>query len=257
MDWYYADNGKQVGPVNEADWAQLVGTGKITATTLVWHEGLPDWQPYGGLAPAAVAPSRAPAAAGTEPPVRDAVCCECGRTFPCEDMIQLGGSWVCAACKPLAVQKLKESVQLPGTLCYAGFWVRFAAKFVDGIITGVLNFAVAAVVGVLVGAVAAKAGGAPAALGAMALSYAINITLSVAYTTFFVGKFAATPGKMAAGLKVVRADGGKVSYGRAFGRTFAEWLSGLTLTIGYIMAAFDDEKRALHDRICDTRVVKK
>jgi len=24
---------------------------------------------------------------------------------------------------------------------------------------------------------------------------------------------------------------------------------------GYIMAALDDEKRALHDRICDTRVV--
>jgi len=25
--------------------------------------------------------------------------------------------------------------------------------------------------------------------------------------------------------------------------------------IGYIMAAFDSEKRALHDHICDTRVI--
>jgi uncharacterized RDD family membrane protein YckC len=48
-----------------------------------------------------------------------------------------------------------------------------------------------------------------------------------------------------------------VSYGRAFGRYFGTWLSGLTLGIGYIMAAFDDQKRSLHDRVCDTRVIKK
>jgi uncharacterized RDD family membrane protein YckC len=30
----------------------------------------------------------------------------------------------------------------------------------------------------------------------------------------------------------------------------------MILYIGYIMAGFDDEKRTLHDRICDTRVIK-
>jgi uncharacterized RDD family membrane protein YckC len=34
-------------------------------------------------------------------------------------------------------------------------------------------------------------------------------------------------------------------------------LSAILLGIGYLMIAFDDEKRALHDRICDTRVIKK
>ncbi|PYS28021.1 MAG: RDD family protein, partial [Acidobacteria bacterium] len=34
-------------------------------------------------------------------------------------------------------------------------------------------------------------------------------------------------------------------------------LSGIILLIGYIMAAFDPERRALHDRICNTRVVLK
>jgi hypothetical protein len=34
-------------------------------------------------------------------------------------------------------------------------------------------------------------------------------------------------------------------------------LSFLTLYIGFIMAAFDIEKRALHDRICSTRVIRK
>ncbi|HDH05175.1 MAG TPA: RDD family protein, partial [Nitrospirae bacterium] len=79
----------------------------------------------------------------------------------------------------------------------------------------------------------------------------------LAYTTFFLGKFAATPGKMACGLKVLRADGESVSYWRAAGRHLAEFVSSLTLMIGYLMAAFDSEKRALHDRMCNTRVIKK
>jgi uncharacterized RDD family membrane protein YckC len=62
---------------------------------------------------------------------------------------------------------------------------------------------------------------------------------------------------MACGLRVVRPDGEKISYARACGRTFAEVVSSLILMIGYLMVIFDDEKRALHDRICDTRVVKK
>jgi uncharacterized RDD family membrane protein YckC len=61
---------------------------------------------------------------------------------------------------------------------------------------------------------------------------------------------------MACNIKVVMADGGKVSFARAIGRHFAKFISGMILGIGYIMAGFDDQKRALHDRICDTRVIK-
>ena len=65
-----------------------------------------------------------------------------------------------------------------------------------------------------------------------------------------------TPGKMALDLKVVRPDGGPISLGRAVGRYFAKIVSGIILMIGYIMAGFDSEKRALHDMMCDTRVIK-
>ena len=42
------------------------------------------------------------------------------------------------------------------------------------------------------------------------------------------------------------------------GRHFAKYISAnFTLYIGYIMAGFDDQKRSLHDRICETRVIKK
>jgi uncharacterized RDD family membrane protein YckC len=61
---------------------------------------------------------------------------------------------------------------------------------------------------------------------------------------------------MALNLKVVRPDGSPLSLGRAFARYFAKVLSGLILGIGFIMAGFDSQKRALHDRLCDTRVIK-
>jgi uncharacterized RDD family membrane protein YckC len=41
------------------------------------------------------------------------------------------------------------------------------------------------------------------------------------------------------------------------GRYFAQGLSAMLLYIGYIMAGFDSEKRALHDYLCDTRVIKR
>jgi uncharacterized RDD family membrane protein YckC len=54
----------------------------------------------------------------------------------------------------------------------------------------------------------------------------------------------------------VRADGGRLGGWRAFARYWAEQVTGLTFFAGYVMAAFDEEKRALHDFICDTRVVR-
>jgi uncharacterized RDD family membrane protein YckC len=61
---------------------------------------------------------------------------------------------------------------------------------------------------------------------------------------------------MALGLKIVTVSGERMSVARTIGRYFAHSLSGLILYIGYIMAAFDDQKRALHDHICSTRVIR-
>jgi uncharacterized RDD family membrane protein YckC len=84
----------------------------------------------------------------------------------------------------------------------------------------------------------------------------VSTLFSLAYSAGFVGGLGATPGMMALGLKVVRPDGSPISYGRAVGRYFAAMLSAIILGIGYLMVAFDAEKRALHDMICDTRVIK-
>jgi uncharacterized RDD family membrane protein YckC len=97
----------------------------------------------------------------------------------------------------------------------------------------------------------------PAAMGAFFAGLAFSLVLPVIYNTVMVGRFGATLGKMACGLQVVGPDGEPISYGRALGRTVAEWLSGIICWIGYIMVAFDEEKRSLHDRIASTRVIIK
>ena len=66
-----------------------------------------------------------------------------------------------------------------------------------------------------------------------------------------------TWGKRLLGIKVVGAEGGRIGFGRATARFFCKILSYLLFYIGFIMAAFTNRKRALHDMIVETYVVKK
>jgi len=65
----------------------------------------------------------------------------------------------------------------------------------------------------------------------------------------------ATLGKMAMGLIVTDDNNQRLTFGRATGRHFAKYLSGLALGIGFVMAAFTERKQALHDMIAGTLVV--
>ena len=256
MNWYYVDAGQQAGPVDDAQLEELLRSGRIQSDTLVWREGMVNWQPYSQVkspAPPAAAPPVVQTVASSESP-REAVCVECGKIFNKDDMIRHGGNYVCATCKPVFMQKLAEGAKVAsGSLNYAGFWIRFAAKFVDGLILGVL-FVAPFLYFVFMSARASKPDEFQPAILIFQLAYYV---VYAAYQIFFVGKYGATPGKMACKLKIVTADGGSFGYGRATGRFFAEMLSGLICYIGYIIAGFDDQKRALHDHICNTRVVYK
>ena len=181
-------------------------------------------------------------------------CAVCKGRFAQSQMVRFGDKLVCASCKPTYVQMLAMGVGNVGGLRYGGFWIRFGAKFIDGIILGVVNFATSMATTFLI----ASNNSPEMAIVALLVNGCIQIAVGVAYNIYFLsGKYQATPGKMACGLKVVTADGDKISAGRAVGRYFAEMLSSMIMMIGYIMAAFDDEKRTLHDRICNTRVVFK
>lgn len=63
MDWYYAEAGQQRGPVNDTEFQGLIRAGTIKADTLVWREGMVNWQPYRDVAPGAGGVPPAPTAA--------------------------------------------------------------------------------------------------------------------------------------------------------------------------------------------------
>jgi uncharacterized RDD family membrane protein YckC len=150
---------------------------------------------------------------------------------------------------------------------YGGFWIRFLARLIDSIILIVINAVVRIPLMLMFGIGTIGMGRglgrdpgaglifAPAMMGLIGISTMIGIALGAAYEVYFLSAHGATPGKMAMGLRVIRADGGPISPMLALGRHFAMWVSAFILMIGYIMAGFDPEKRALHDRICETRVI--
>ncbi len=256
MNWHYVEQGQQTGPVSDEQFTGLVRSGKITATTLVWREGLPEWVPYSTVNSAVggslrLAPETATAAAS-------ASCVECGKTFPLDETIPHGNVRVCAACKPVFMQKLAEGLRVDATgLNYASVLIRFAAVFLDGLLLWVVNFGISLIFG-LTAMQAVGVDQRGMAVSLQVFLFVLQLGLGVAYETIMIGKYGATLGKMACKIKVVNAAGQPISYGRAFGRYFAKMLSGFTCLIGYIIAFFDKpETRALHDRICNTRVVVK
>lgn len=251
MSWYYAENNERRGPIDDAAFQSLVATGTIKPDTLVWREGLSEWVPYSQAGSASPAPSAhaAMAVAGAAAISGETgVCSESGKVYPRSELIEIDGRLVSAEYKHVALQRLREGVNAVGQREYAGFWIRVGAKFVDGIILQIAGQIIQLVIGL-----ALK--GSPEAAAILGLIIVLGI--NAGYMIYFTGKYGATPGKMACKLEVIRADGSPMTFGRATGRYFAEMLSSLTLGIGYIMVAFDDEKRSLHDRICDTRVVRK
>ena len=49
MQWYYAEQGQQKGPVEDTALSDLVNSGVVKDDTLVWYEGLANWQAYGSV----------------------------------------------------------------------------------------------------------------------------------------------------------------------------------------------------------------
>ena len=87
------------------------------------------------------------------------------------------------------------------------------------------------------------------------------VLLNGGYLAAFVAASGQTIGKMAAGTRVVSADPGasvqeRVSFEQALLRAAASVVSALPLGLGFLPALFGGERRALHDRLADTRVVK-
>lgn len=141
-----------------------------------------------------------------------------------------------------------------GNLKYAGFWQRFAAAFVDGIITQIIAFCIAFPAGMLLGL-----SGLHQQMQGLAevIGFIIGILTAWLYSALQESSEArATLGKKMLGLKVVDLSGRRISFGQATGRHFGKIISGLILLIGYLMQPFTERKQALHDMMAGTLVIK-
>jgi uncharacterized RDD family membrane protein YckC len=137
---------------------------------------------------------------------------------------------------------IPPQVPPPAELVPAGFWIRAGAYMIDGMLVmlgQVLLMGFLVLVGIP--RIAAQ-------LGSSLLGIAYFVWMPAANS-------GQTVGKMAAGIAIMRTDGTPLTYLRCLGRWGGYMLSSITLGLGFLIAAFTDRKRALHDYICDTRVV--
>ena len=138
-------------------------------------------------------------------------------------------------------------------LRYAGFWLRFVAALIDGLIL----WAIGALISLMF-------------FGAIFISYRTHgwsvfssnlIVGAIINWLYYAGMESsarqATFGKVALSVKVTDLNQERISFARATGRHFAKYISAITLLIGYMMAGFTEKKQALHDQIADTLVILK
>jgi len=181
-------------------------------------------------------------------------CSLCSVAFPPDDVMAFGDTLVCGTCKPIFVQRLREGMFPEQRLPFAGFWIRAGSLTIDYII---LYIAMMIVAGFSVGISGFRNPDPFKILRLEGILLGVQFLIATTYETLFGGRLGATPGMVSCRLKLVRGDGSSLGYRRALFRCLARLASSFTFGIGYLMAAFDDENRTLHDYLCDTRVVRK
>ena len=125
----------------------------------------------------------------------------------------------------------------------AGFWIRFAAIFVDGILVGIITSAIGAILNLN-----------PTGRGGL------QTLLGLGYYVYFWSNSGPWPGQTVGNkilnIRVIRTDGSNLTISQALVRYIGLFISVLCLFIGVIWAAFDPNKQGWHDKIAGTYVVK-
>jgi len=238
MNWYYLTGGERKGPFDAPAFRELYVNGIIGLKQMVSNEASGSAIQLDQAIQSGVA---------DELNLQNAVACPtCGSSVTTDVLIPMDNIKVCPNCRDEYIQRSREGVSLENTsLELAGIGRRIVGGIIDGILMGVVG---------------AITGGLIAVIQEPSAAIALNIIGSYVipalyYILMMAGKSQGTIGMLAMGIKIVRPDGAKISYKQSIGRYFASWISGLILMVGYLMAVWDEEKRTLHDRWANTRVI--
>ena len=144
---------------------------------------------------------------------------------------------------------------------YAGFGRRFLAYWVDFVIL----FPIGLVVQQMLGANPFAVFQAQSfeqiqqiqQSGAGGLSTILSLAFALAFfLIMWVNYDGATPGKKLMAIKIIRADGSKITYPVALVRCIGYFLSTFIFMLGYLWVIWDKKKQGWHDKIAGTIVVK-
>ena len=141
------------------------------------------------------------------------------------------------------------------TLNLASIGKRFMALFIDGCIIGI-PFLI--IYGIAIFAVFSGGGQQlrPENFLAIQVFSWLSLVIMVIYEGLMLGARGQTVGKIAMGIKVVRADGGDLTKGQAWGRAaMRQVLVSCLCIINYLPAFFTPDRTTLHDMVAGTRVV--
>lgn len=160
---------------------------------------------------------------------------------------------------PVAVDLLRplpDHLRAPGL--HAGFWLRAVAYLIDGLILAPVFVALYLVVaGSSAVPPAMQPGGMVPFRAFPSLWFVWFLVPWIYYAFCESSAWQATPGKLALGLRVTDEYGRRIGFGRATGRFFGKFVSGLILDIGYMLAGWTARKQALHDAMAGCCVVRK
>lgn len=136
---------------------------------------------------------------------------------------------------------------------YAGFWRRWVAFGVDGVFASFVTIIIRVALGVSPFDTVISPQSVFHYLGARTLVPYLGALLSIA------GIWALTngrsPGKWLMGIRIVRADGKRLSMGTALLRYVAYALSGFFFSLGYLWMLWDANRQTWHDKVAKTYVV--
>jgi uncharacterized RDD family membrane protein YckC len=134
-----------------------------------------------------------------------------------------------------------------------GFGKRLGAALIDWIVVAFFSYLVVMLLGVAGALVGMFTPGGPIAPERLMILLAFLIGLG--YFVYGWARGGATLGKNVLGLKVVRADGADLGWGKAILRYVGYIVSGLALSLGFLWINFDKLRQGWHDKFAGSYVV--
>jgi uncharacterized RDD family membrane protein YckC len=219
MAWYFEEQGRRMGPIDDWEVEVRIRAGQLLPATRMCPKDSDAWV-------------------------------TCAEAFP-----DLMTAVKPAAGGPVVGGRIRHA---SADARPASVFARFAAKLLDGIVVGVLFTLLACGSGCAL-ARDLQSLSREQSLEHLASAtwrwQLASLLFSLLYQVAGVGLTGQTLGKRMLNIRVIAMDGRAAGFTSALVRAIGEYLSAIPLMLGYVCALFVPSRRALHDYLAGTRVI--